>query len=322
MTPSTYHPYCYLEHVKSCQHCKLAPGMEDLCKFKPVRVTDRALTAPKPPVSMKGALPDFWIHRTEKGLTKFRDSSRYLGYYDPDSVMDAIDEGIRVAPWEYRAYMEDPFTPRRIYMGDDARIKESELDNYKDGGYMPDDDGTPALVTPFDAGMGGDEEDMPSPENANMWHDGGFVPAFIFRSTHRDRKILVVPDGKDKPFYRWETVPTLKPVGCKVELKDGYVVPLGKHVRMSTIKTRADHKRSKDRAELGRQKRAYYGYLIKRDAATTKAGHPLPCLPGTPVRARGSGLQFQREAPRVVPAVGSASQDRIRKLQEVASATS
>ena len=298
MAASSSRPYCYLEHVKSCQACKLA-GMEDLCRFKPVRINDSALTQQKPPARLKGYSPDFWVKNATRGMLLSRDRSKFLGYYIPESVQEALEEGIRIAAWEYRAYKEDPETPRRIYAGDDANIRESELDHYKDGGYAEDEDGSPELVTPYDAGLD-PEEDIPDPENADLSHTGGFVPAFIFRTTHRDRKVLMwepfettrlpgtwmgfkvtmfYKHSPGKPFYRWETVPTLKPVGCKVDLVDGYVVPRGRYVRLSTIKTRADRKRSRDRAELGRQRRAYTGFLIKKDAVEARIGRPLPELP-------------------------------------------
>lgn len=268
-------PCCYLEHVKSCQVCKLV-GCEDLCKFKSVKIDDRALTSQKPPARMKGYSPDFWIKNASRGMLLTRDRSKFLGYYNPESVIGAIEEGIRVSAWEYRAYKEDPETPRRIYVGDDANIRESELDHYKDGGYAEDEDGSPELVTPYDAGLGPDD-DMPDPENADLSHTGGFIPAFIFRTTYRDHRVLV-EDRNGNPGYRWTAVPTLKPIGCKVDLVDGYVVPRGKYVRLSTIKTRADRKRSRDRAELGRQRRAYTGFLIKKDAVEARIGRPLPEL--------------------------------------------
>lgn len=315
--PEAKKPKCYLEQVKSCQVCKLV-GMEDLCKFKPVRITDRALTTAKKPARLKGAMPDFWIKSTTHGTLLSRDNSKFLGNYVPESVIDAISEGIRVSTWEYRAYKEDPETPRRIYAGDDRMIRESALDHYKGGGYTEDDDSQPALVTPYDEGLD-PEEDMIDPENADMWHGGGFVPAFIFRQTHRDRKVLVVPDGKDRPYYRWETVPTLKPVGCKVEIRDGYVVPAGKHVKFSTVKTHADKKRARDRGEISRQKRAYYGYIIKKDAVEHRTGQPLT-IKQKSISNNSQG--FQREPHRIEPFVGRGQKEMIRKVQRAAPATS
>lgn len=274
-------PYCYLEHVKSCQNCKLI-AMEDLCKFKSVKINDRALTSQKPPARMKGYSPDFWIKNASRGMLLTRDRSKFLGYYDPDSVITRIDDaaiahtawdmkkGIPVYTWEYRAYKEDPFTPRRIYVGDDANIRESELDHYKDGGYAEDEDSQPELVTPYDAGLD-PEEDLVDPENADIHHSGGFVPAFIFRPWYSEYRILV-EDANGNPGYQLMTIPTLRPVACKVDLKDGYVVPRGRYVRLSTIKTKADRKRARARAE----ERRFLAGFVGKERAREMTGYILP----------------------------------------------
>lgn len=283
-------PYCYLEHVKSCQVCKLV-AMEDLCKFRPVKVNDRALTGQKPPARMKGYSPDFWVKNASRGMLLTRDRSKYLGFYNPESVQDAIAEGIRVSAWEYRAYKEDPDTPRRIYVGDDAMVRESELDHYKDGGYAEDEDGSPELVTPYDAGLDPDD-DMPDPENADMHHSGGVLPD-LFRTFYSEYRVIRFEEfeinnlpgswmgfkvtmhyrhSPGRPYYQLMTVPTLRATGCSVRLDNGYVVPAGKTVRISTIKTKADRKRARARAE----ERRFLAGFVGKERAREMTGYILP----------------------------------------------
>lgn len=208
------HDHCVPAQVARCRTCKLDTGMVDLCKlsqhvkigswngwsvyqdgrnvvsrFDPDAAAEADTLRQPKPKTCKGAITDFWTRRPINKLSMFRDNSRYLGYFNPESVQEALDEGIRVAPWEYRAYMEDPDTPRRIYVGDDNSIKESELDHFKDGGYAEDDDGQQALITPYDAGLEPDpelDEQLQQQFGApDMWKQQGVACHVVYQhSTH------------------------------------------------------------------------------------------------------------------------------------------
>ena len=180
----------------------------------------------------KGALPDFWINRPSAALAVFRDNSKYLGYYDADSVQIAIDEGIRVQKWEYRAYKEDPNTSRFIYVGDDNMIRESELEcKTESEDFSPDD----LYVSPQqEARERGDRNAV------------GFVPAFMF-GPGKPAWRQVIADGNDRhhsPYLKWVKYPSIRPIGCRVEIRNGYALPVGKVGSITRIKTRADKKRA------------------------------------------------------------------------------
>jgi hypothetical protein len=221
-------PYCKIDNCKSCKICKLDPGMTDLCRFKPVTISDPELLRNHPPKIMGGTNPDFWTPSPNRRISLQRDNSRFLGYYDPASVMDALDEGVRITSWEYRAYMENPNTPRRIYVGDDSLIKESELDHYKDGGYSEDTDGMATLITPYDRGIDEDPElnkEFEEQESKNSWKQQGVDHHKVYQHTIAVNRVIVgdystrIKKVVYQPERIWFLTPSGKPTYADIETR-------------------------------------------------------------------------------------------------------
>jgi hypothetical protein len=135
----------------------------------------------------------------------------------------------------------------------------------------------------------------------------GVVPSFMYRTTYRDRRILLgfetknvekthveterrwvyyPPYGKfilstrkvirttsyreDTPVYKWIRLPTLRPIGC-------YLKPM-KVIGSTTVMTRKEQNFYKDRREVEHQKRVQYRSLIKMDEMAARAKVPLPVI--------------------------------------------
>lgn len=216
--------------VPICEKCRLEPGSEDLCRWKKNPIVNPItpdMSRRSPPKVCKGYLKDFWTKRPSSRLAIFRDNSKYLGFFDPESVEDRMIDfamlygkdakwnmikGIPVFKWEFRAFKEDPDTPRRVYVGDDMMIRESELDHYKDGGYMPDDDREPVLTTPYDQGLDEDKELNKSMQEPQMWRQQGMNHHKLYQHTthvnyvvegsysRRVRKIVYQPERVSLPI--------------------------------------------------------------------------------------------------------------------------
>lgn len=287
-------PLVCTESCDKVDICKLrGTGFDDLCKHHNKLgelVHEVHLRYPKTTIKI-----DPWVKSPSP--SRMRDNSKYLGCYDPENVMEAIAEKIRVTPWEYRAYMEDRYTHRRIYVGDDNMVRESELSK-----SMGEEDNTFAayssqqfLDTWDDPEEGSELEytmdtGMASPEKSQ----GGYVPSFIYRTMYRDRKILLGFESRriektyvetkrewihdpssgnwsyreipvirttsyrdDVPIYKWISLPTLRPIGC-------YLKP-GKVVGSSTVVTRKERKFGHDMREVERQARRHERIFIAQD---------------------------------------------------------
>jgi hypothetical protein len=129
---------------------------------------------------------------------------------------------------------------------------------------------------------------MASPDKSQA----GAVPSFMYRTTYRDRRILIgfetrrvqkaymssdrvwfLQDGKpvyadieiprvteyleSMPVYKWIRLPTLRPIGC-------YLKPV-KVIGSTTVVTRKERKVYQDRLELQRQNRHHENVLIRQD---------------------------------------------------------
>ncbi len=139
---------------------------------------------------------------------------------------------------------------------------------------------------------------MVSPDKSQA----GFVPSFIYRTTYREKRILLgfenrrvqrvyseiermwfIQNGKpvyaevevpkvteyteSMPVYKWIRLPTLRPIGC-------YLKPV-KVIGSTTILTRREQKFYNDRREVERQKRVQYRSLINMDEMAARAEVPL-----------------------------------------------
>lgn len=177
--------------------------------------------------------------------SRMRDNSKYLGYYEPDRVADAILAKIRVVPWEYRAYMEDELTPRRIYVGDDNMIQESELNNAR-----------------RDEDNNGDDEYASPAQQAREFGDRdavGFIPAFIFGPGKPEWRAIIKEDRTGFPYTKLIKYPSIKAIACKVKMQNGYVVPVGKFGSVVKITTRADKKRMRAFTAIRKELTPYVG---------------------------------------------------------------
>ncbi len=131
---------------------------------------------------------------------------------------------------------------------------------------------------------------MVSPDKSQA----GTVPSFMYRTTYRDRRILVgfesrivektyvdterrwvyySPYGRfilaskkvvrtisyteNMPVYKWIQIPTLRPIGCYLKAM--------KIISSTTVVTRKERKVYQDRLELQRQNRHYEKVLIRQD---------------------------------------------------------
>ncbi|MGB8216241.1 MAG: hypothetical protein WCE94_02975 [Candidatus Methanoperedens sp.] len=131
---------------------------------------------------------------------------------------------------------------------------------------------------------------MASPDKSQA----GYVPSFLYRTVHRDRKILLGfesrrvektyvemkrewsqdPSSKnwsyrevpvirttsyreDVPVYKWLSLPTLRPIGCYLNR--------GKVIGSTTVVTRKDRKFGLDKREVERQTRRHERVLITQD---------------------------------------------------------
>lgn len=271
---------CTCAGIPACHSCRLEVGSEDLCRFKRTLLPVNAPELKRsPPRRLKGALLDYWVRAPGKKWCHFRDNSRFIGFYDAEYVFDQIAMHCRVEPWEYRAYMEDvaridddpDYCPqsRRIYVGNDNRIKESELDHFKDGGYAEDDDGQPALVTPYDQGIDDDPElnrEFEEQEFNNSWKQQGVNCYKVYQhTTHTSyvvagsysrqvRKVVYQPERvwfiqNGRPMYAdIETRTEVEyrednTVMRKQELPTLHVISVGQEagvVASSTVRTRKD----------------------------------------------------------------------------------
>lgn len=141
---------------------------------------------------------------------------------------------------------------------------------------------------------------MVSPDKSQA----GAVPSFMYRTTYRDRRILLgfetrsvertyvdterrwiyyPPIGRfilttkkvirttsyreDFPVFKWIRIPTLRPIGC-------YLKPM-KVIGSTTVMTHKEQRIYKDRREVERQKRAQYRSLIRVDEMAASAKVPL-----------------------------------------------
>jgi hypothetical protein len=243
----------------------------------------------------KRVKPEVWVKNPSP--SRMRDNSKYLGFFDPVEVAECLAEGTRLQPWEYRAYMEDPDTPRRIYVGDDNLMQESEL-----GKHTREEDSTfEAYSSQEFLDANDDPEDgreleytmdtgMVSPEKSQS----GFIPSYVYRTVYRDQKVLMgfesrrvektyleeerkwvfySPAGKfimttkkvvrttsyrdDVPIFKWVRIPTLRRIGC--------LLNLGKVVGSSTVVTRKERRFGFDKREVERQAHRHDRVLMRQD---------------------------------------------------------
>lgn len=297
--------------VARCRTCKLDTGMVDLCKlsqhvkigswdgwsvyqdgrnvvsrFDPDAAAEADTLRQPEPKTCKGALPDFWTRRQINKLSMFRDNSKYIGYYNANYVFDQIAMHMRVEPWEYRCYMKDvaridddpDYIPqnRRIYVGNDNLIRESELDHFKDGGYAEDDDGQPQLITPYDAGLEPDHELDEKLQQQygtpDMWRQQGVACHVVYQhSTHTNyviagsytrqvKKVVYQPERHFvwyHPYAEDRPLMTVRIVRSEIEYREDNTVMQKQHlptlhpimigqekcvVASSTVRTKKDRR--------------------------------------------------------------------------------
>jgi len=87
----------------------------------------------------------------------------------------------------------------------------------------------------------------------------GFVPAFIFGPGKHEWRTIVKEDRAGAPYLKFVKYPSIRPIACKIELRNGYVVPVGKFGSMVKITTRADKKRMRAYSAIKKELTPYVG---------------------------------------------------------------
>ncbi len=90
-------------------------------------------------------------------------------------------------------------------------------------------------------------------------HSVRFVPAYIFGRGKPEWRKMAGFDKKGFPFWRWVKYPSIRPIACRVELQNGYVIPAGKAASSLKITTRADKKRMRVYSAIRKELAPYVG---------------------------------------------------------------
>lgn len=108
----------------------------------------------------------------------------------------------------------------------------------------------------------GDNEYMSPQEQAREIGDKDairFIPAFIYGKGKPEWRYMTCFDKQGFPYKKMIKYPSIRPIACKVELKDGYVIPMGKAASSLKITTRADKKRIRAYSAIKKELTQYVG---------------------------------------------------------------
>lgn len=97
-----------------------------------------------------------------------------------------------------------------------------------------------------------------------------FIPQFIFAPAKPVWHSIVKCEGKGIPYLKLIKYPSIKPVACRVELRGGYVVPLGHVANTLKIITKADKKRLRDYSATVKELKPFVGEERAKDMARRK----------------------------------------------------
>jgi len=86
-----------------------------------------------------------------------------------------------------------------------------------------------------------------------------FVPAYIFGPGKPEWRYIVAFSRQGFPHKRMIKYPSIRPIACRVELRNGYVVPAGKAGSSLKITTRADKKRARAFVAIRKELTPYVG---------------------------------------------------------------
>jgi len=112
-------------------------------------------------------------------------------------------------------------------------------------------------------------------EDARCQDASEHIPAFIFKTTHRDVRQVAFDEKDGHPYYKWISVPNLRPIGCLLKMQDGKLVSAGKVSANVVQITRNDKTRMQDFGTLNRQKRQSDAWRMKIDALEARIGHAI-----------------------------------------------
>ena len=108
----------------------------------------------------------------------------------------------------------------------------------------------------------GDDEYVSPQEQAREFGDKDavrFVPAYIFASGKPEWRAIVKEDKTGFPYTKLVKYPSIRPIACRVELRNGYVIPQGRAASSLKITTRADKKRMRAYSAIKKELTAYVG---------------------------------------------------------------
>ncbi|MDP1548107.1 MAG: hypothetical protein Q8L87_19010, partial [Anaerolineales bacterium] len=113
-----------------------------------------------------------------------------------------------------------------------------------------------------DNGANGNDEYASPTQQAREFGDRdavGFVPAFIFGPGKPEWRSIIVSPKNGIPYTKLVKYPSIRAIACKVELRNGYVVPVGKFGSVLKITTRADKKRMRAYTAIKKELTQYVG---------------------------------------------------------------
>jgi len=133
-----------------------------------------------------------------------------------------------------------------------------------------------AQMNDSDSANGNDEYVSPN-EQAREYGDKDevqFIPAFIFASGKPEWRYMVAFDKQGFPYRKWVKYPSIRPVACRVELHNGYVVPTGRAACSVKITTRADKKRMRAYSAIKKELTQY----VSAERAGKMAGQQVAAM--------------------------------------------